>query len=315
VPCRHLPRRAQQRILLLDLPRHPPHEPAFAQAAGAEHHAAHGRHPQQPAQHHRGKRQIVDTPARRAWQPFQHPARRGGDQAGQLARFLAADRVMVHHLQRIVCLGHVYARQGPPRPADEIEIAAGRVFKPRHRLQIRFSDHARAYGIAVGAFRQPDYAQLQRLRRSTGPGHQPHHLQRTAADIRQHPVRRRNAAQHPVGRIGGFLDTGQDVDRHVRHSLPQRCHEGWAVIGVAHRRGGQHLERLGTHRTGHRVITMHHRQREAHSLIIEPAGGFHSAAQPQHRLLVEDRDRIAGVALVHHQPDGIGPEIDDTAAR
>ena len=55
--------------------RHPLHEPALAQAAGAEHHAAHAGRAQHAAQHHRGERQVVDAAARQ--RPAAAPARGG----------------------------------------------------------------------------------------------------------------------------------------------------------------------------------------------------------------------------------------------
>ena len=66
-----------------------------------------------------------------------------------------------------------------------------------------------------------------------------------------------------------------------------------AVRGIAHRRGRQHLERVGAHRPRDRVIAAHDRHRLRHPVLVQPSGGLQAAAEPQHRLFVEDRHRIA----------------------
>ena len=60
-------------------------------------------------------------------QPLERTATGGGDHRGQVARLLAADRVMMHHLQRIAGLRHVDACQRPPRAAHQIQIAIRRL--------------------------------------------------------------------------------------------------------------------------------------------------------------------------------------------
>ena len=160
-PRGQFPARRQQRVLAADRLGHALHEPALAQAAGAEHHAAHAGRTQHAPQHHGGVRQIVDAAARQSRQPLQRPAAGAGDHAGQVARLLPADRVVMHHLQRIAGLRHVDARQRAPRAADQIQIAIGALGQPRHRRQIGLGDRARAHRIAAGALRQPDRAQAQ----------------------------------------------------------------------------------------------------------------------------------------------------------
>ena len=78
-----------------------------------------------------------------------------------------------------------------------------------------------------------------------------------------------------------------------------------AVPRITHRRSRQHLERPRAHRACHRVIAVHHGERLGHALLVQPSGGLHPAAQPQHRLLVEDRHRVAAPPLVDDEADRV----------
>ena len=211
-----------------DLRRHALHEPALAQAAGAEHHAAHAGQPQQPAQHHGGERQIVDAAARQ--RRAAAPARAAPApeiSAGQVARLLAADRVVVHHVQRIAGLRHVDARQRPPGAADQIQVAR-RPLSASHGTvgKIGFGDRARPHRIAAGALGQPDHAEAQRLRRAARAGVQPHQL---PASRRRYRRECRSAAgmphSTPSADSSASSSAGQDADRHARHALLQRRDE------------------------------------------------------------------------------------------
>ena len=275
---------------------HALHEPALAQSAGAEHHAAHAGRAQHAPQHHRGVRQIVDAAARQPRQPLQRAATGTGDHAGQVARLLAADRVVMHHLQRIAGLRHVDARQRAPRAADQIQIAVGALGQPRHRRQVGLGDRARAHRIAAGTLRQPDRAQAQRVRHAARAAIEPHQFQRTAADIGQDAVGGRDAAQHAHRREFRLLQARQNADRHVGQARLQAGDEVRAVARIAHRGGGEDLERRRAHRARHRVIAVQHGERLTHALFVQPSGRLQAAAEAQHRLLVEDRHRVAAAA-------------------
>jgi hypothetical protein len=105
------------------------------------------------------------------------------------------------------------------------------------------------------------------------------------------------------------------VDRHACQPVAQRLHEGGSILGIPHRRGRKNLERFCPHGARHGMIPVHHRQRLGHALFVQPPGRLQPTAQPQHGLFVEDRHRVARVALVNHQPDGVGTKIDNAAAR
>ena len=146
-------------------------------------------------------------------------------------------------------------------------------------------------------------------------GGQAHHLQRAAADIGQDAVGGGDAAQHALGGVFGLLQARQDADRHAGHAGFQGGDEIRAVLRVAHRGGGEHFERIGAHRARHRVVAVQHGEGLRHAFLVQPPGRRQAAAQAQHRLLIEDAERVAAVSLEHHQADRVGPEIDHAAAR
>ena len=284
-PRRQLVARRQQRVLGADRVGHALHEPALAQAAGAEHHPPRAGRTQHAPQHHRGIGQIVDAPARQPGQPLQRAAAGTGDHAGQVARLLAADRVVVHHLQRIAGLRHVDARQRAPRAADQIQIAIGALGQPGHRRQVGLGDGARAHRIAAGALRQPDHAEAaasatRRARR--GP----------AAPV---PASRRR--YRPGCRPRSGMPHSTPSAEYSASCWPDRMRIGTpgmrdckpatksaTVARVAHRGGGQHLERLRAHRARHGVIAVHHGEAPApcrpRSAVRSPAGRGRDAAPP-----------------------------------
>ena len=182
--------------------RHPAHEPALAQAAGAEHHPARRRSSAAaaaaPWRRRAGRRRA--GAARRAAAPARGWRRRRSC-ARKIARLLAPDGVVMHHAQRVVGLRHVDPRQRPPRAADQIEIARRR---PRSARPIA---RDRASAIAARSRGSPPERSASRMTPSGRVGCrarravvEPHEFQRAAADIGQQAVRLGNAAQHALGR-------------------------------------------------------------------------------------------------------------------
>jgi hypothetical protein len=51
-----------------------------------------------------------------------------------------------------------------------------------------------------------------------------------------------------------------------------------------------------------------------HALLVEAAGLLQAAPQPQDGLLIEDGDRVPGLAFEDDEPDGVGAEVDHGAA-
>ena len=117
----------QQRVLARGPLGHAAHEPALAQAAGAEHHAPRARW--RAARGAARRRRRAGRRCAGAASPAAAPAPARPAlpiTPAQIARLLPADRVMMHHVQRVAGLRHVDARQRAPRAADQIQIAARR---------------------------------------------------------------------------------------------------------------------------------------------------------------------------------------------
>jgi ABC-type hemin transport system substrate-binding protein len=62
------------------------------------------------------------------------------------------------------------------------------------------------------------------------------------------------------------------------------------------------------------VVAAHHGQRLGDAFLVQQPGLLQTTAEAQHRLLVEDRDRIAGFTLIDDEADRVGAEIDDSEA-
>ena len=109
--------------------------------------------------------------------------------------------------------------------------------------------------------------------------------------------------------------TGQNMDRDARHPFPQGCNKRWAVIGIADRGGCQNLKRRGPHGPSDSQVTVHNHKRLGDTVFVQPAGRLESPSKPQHGFLIENRHRVAGMAFIDDQSDGIGAKVDNTAAR
>ena len=178
--------------------RHALHEPALAQAAGAEHHAARAGGAQHAAQHHRGEGQVVDAPARDAGQPFQRAARRrrrSRRRGRALPRGRSCSGAPCAAGSRSAPCGCAPARARRRRPDT------GRGPSPSASQgtvgEVGLGDGAGAHRVAAGALGQPDHAERAAVCDAPRtPASQPHQFQRAAADIGQDAVGGGDAAQH-----------------------------------------------------------------------------------------------------------------------
>ncbi len=177
------------------------------------------------------------------------PARGAGDHAGEVARLLPADRVVMRRCSADSRSGRCGCA---PAPARRRRPGTGRGPAPS-ASQARGARSASAMRagtdrVAAGAFGQPDHAEPQRLR----PGRAG---RRAAAPVpanrrRCRPGRRRRsgcrtACRRPRVRPPRSPDSMRIATPGIRSC--EHRHEGRAVVGVAHRGGGQHLERVGAH--------------------------------------------------------------------
>ena len=251
-----------------------------------------------------------------ARQPLQRAAAGAGDHAGQVARLLAADRVVVHHLQRIAGLRHVDARQRAPRAADQIQIAVGALGQPRHgrpgrprrsRARATGSPPARSASRIAPRLSVCDTPRAPRSSRTSSSEPPPISARMPSARRECRTARRRAEIFRLLRRR-----TGRGSARRACAPAAPATKSG-AVARVAHRGGGQHLERRGAHRAGHRVIAVQHGERLRHALFVQPPGRLQAAAETQHRLLVEDRHRVA--ARAPRRPRGARSSIRDRPRR
>ena len=123
---------------------------------------------------------------------------RGHDHAGEVARLLPPQHVVVDDGQRVAGLGDVHPRQRAPGAADQVEVAplaASR--QPGHPArELLLGDGARAHQVAAGAVRQADGAERQGGGAAAPPAVQPHQFQRAAAEVAQDAVGAGEAQQH-----------------------------------------------------------------------------------------------------------------------
>jgi hypothetical protein len=208
----------------------------------------------------------------------------------------------------------MHPRQRPPGATDQIEVAATALGQPGVLAQFLLGDGAGPDDVAAGAFRQPDGTDRQRGGAADLAGFQPHQFQAAAAEVAQDAIRRREAEQQPIGGKPALLLPGQDADRHAGHALLQCGGEFGAVAGIPHRGGGHHLQRVRLHGAGDGVVAAHHGQRLADRVLIQPAAALQPTAEAEHRLFIEDRLRVPPPSLEHHEANGVGTEVDHTAA-
>jgi hypothetical protein len=142
-----------------------------------------------------------------------------------------------------------------------------------------------------------------------------HHFHRAAADIGQDAIGVRNAAEQAVRGKCGLLFAGQHAHAHAGQGLLHLGHETGAVGGIAHRGGGQDVERLGAHGARQGMVAAQHHDRLFQAFVVQAAGLVQAATQAQHGFFVEDRGGIAAATLEHHQAHRVGAEVDDGGAR
>ena len=282
----------------------------LAQAEGGEHHVARLQRRQQPVERQAGERQGVDAPARHARHLLQRLGALHGDQAGDRARLFGRDVVVMDDVQRIARLLHVQPGERTPGAAHGIEGLAGLLAQPAHVLD-GIDDGL--LGIALARRHQPERAHGQRAGVAEPALPDGDQLEAAAAQVAHHARRVGHAADHAVAREARLVLAAHDV-RLDAGPARQLAHEIGAVGGVAHRRGGQQVERRHLHVVGKRGEAVDVGQRHLDAFGIEPAGGVQAARQAAQHLLVEHRQRCAARALVDDEADRVRADVDDADA-
>ena len=112
----------------------------------------------------------------------------------------------------------------------------------------------------------------------------------------------------------GLALAGEDVDLGAADALGLGD-EGLAVLGVAAGGGGDRPQLRDVHAVAQRAKAPQRRQRLVDGVGREQAGRLHLAAEPGEHLLVEDRSRAAGEALVDDEAHGVRADVDDRDRR
>ncbi len=203
----------------------------------------------------------------------------------------------------------MHPRQRAPGAADCVERLAACLAEPgqvRHRLvdrRPRFGIVARSLDQAQRTDRQAG-DEARRLR----AGHR--QLDAAAAQIAGDAVRIGNAGPHAGGRQPALAHA---VDhRHLDAAAPlDLSDEGRPVLGIAHRRGRQHVEPPDAELARQHGEALDILLRQHHAFGIEPARAVEPAAERAHGLLVEQHLGRTAQSVIKHEAQRIRADVDD----
>ncbi len=307
---RHAAHRVEERVLSPEALLQTREGQPLAQAECGENDLARRGGGQQALHHQRGERQQIQPPARHAANARQRTAALAGDQAGHPGDRAPAQPVMMDDAERIADLRHVRPRQRPPVAADGVERAPARFAEPGQSGQGRIDDPPRAPARAARGRGEVERPQGQRRLLGDLSIHQADQLQAAAAEVAHHAIRPRHAAQHAEGRHLRFFRTGEDA--HAKTAAPLDLgDERAAVRRVAHRSGGDRVERPHLHRPQQNTEALEVRERQFDALRGEPAGIMQAAAEAAHDFFVEQGQRHAPHAVEHDQANRVRADVDD----
>src|SRR5262245_1666649 len=88
-----------------------------------------------------------------------------------------------------------------------------------------------------------------------------------------------------------------------------------AIAGIAAGRGRDHPQARYVDAVAQRAEAAQRRERLVDRILRQEAGRLHLAAEPGEHLLVEDRGRAPGEALVDHEPHRVRADVDDADRR
>ena len=251
-------------------------EPALAQAVGGEDDAGGAGGAQQAAQDDGGVGQVFDAAAGHAGHALDEFAPGFGNDAGEVAGFLAANSVVMHHVQRVAGLGDMDARQSAEGAAGDVEILAGGFGREGHGFERLGDDGAGLDEILAGAVGEADDADRHGGGGADRAGIEADEFERAAAEVGEDAVGAGDAAEHAIGGEFGLLGAGEDFDAHLGQAGGEVADEFRAVFGVAHGRGGKDVERGGTHGAGDGGVAVQHGFGLGGGGIVELAGAGHA---------------------------------------
>ena len=286
---------------------------ALAQPVGGEHHAIGRIGLQDTAQQHRRVGQHLLTPACYTGHAGQRAAAQSGHDTREVPRVTARKTVTLDHPQRIADLVHVDARDVAPSAADRVKAAVTHPFEPVDAGEAAVD--LVPYGIVTlfGEFQQAQRAK----REGRGPAVRAFgdfdQLEAAAAQVAHHPVGVGYAGEHAQGRDARLLGTADHL-----HLLPAAAldlgDEILAVLGLAHGRGGQHVDPGHAHAAGHAGKARQVDERQICTRLREPTGRFQSAAQAAKDLLIEQGTEGPRQPVEDFQADRVGADVYDRHA-
>ena len=139
-------------------------------------------------------------------------------------------------------------------------------------------------------------------------------FERAAAEIADDAVGPVEAGDHAERGQLGLALAGDHVDPGAADLLGLGD-EVRAVPGVAAGGGREHPQPLDPHRVAQRAEALERAERLVDRVGGEQALGLHLAAEAGERLLVEQRRRAAGQALVDHEAHRVRADVDDRDRR
>ena len=274
-----MPRRLDQRVLLLFLVLEQRIEQALAHAERREHHLARLADAQNIFEH---QRRVGQQRAARIVHHFDVRQRLDVDavhEPREFERFVGGNGVAVHHVQRIAGLPHVQARQRPPRAADRIEGAV--LAPPEHRqaAECFFDEFFRLLDRLCRNIRQRQAAERPRQALARARAADVDQLQRTAAEIADDAIGAVHAGNHAERGELGLLRAREHLDVGTYGALGE-LDESAPVLGVAAGGRGDGVDFLHAHGLTQRAEALERRKRVLHRVGCQEARRLHLAAEP-----------------------------------
>ena len=235
-------------------------------------------------------------------------------QPREVERLARRNPVIVHDVERIAGLPHVQPRQRAPGAADGIECAALALAENVEALEGIGDQLLGLLDRLAGQVLQGQAAERQR---QTVPHAGTVHVdqfERAAAKIADNAVR--------------LVDTGDDAERgEMRLALARQDFdfgatdalglgdEGTAVPGIAAGGGGDRPNLGDVLNVAQGAEPYQSRERGIDGFLRQEAGGLHLTAETGEHLLVENRRRRPGQALVNHKAHRVRTDVDDGYGR
>lgn len=209
--------------------------------------------------------------------------------------------------QRRARLLHRVDRHRAQCPADEVERPA-RLADVRllQNLVERFSQ-TRPVAAQSGQAQRPD-GQADRTARPVVTDFD--QFQTATAKVRDHAACARKCAQHPPCTGGRLFFAAQYAGREAKSA--QMIDEVLTVRRFAHGSGRHHVDPGDPQIGEDEGVSLHPPVGEVDGLLRQFAARCYVASEPGRHLLVQEDARGPCRAAIQYQPDGVGPDVDNS---